>query len=415
MLLVENPSIYDRPVEFGTLVVVSLDPVASVAALDDEQATAEAAAIVPGKYLALVDLPGEMVYSSVVGGVQLALCFLLAGPGLPSPPYSKAAVPIAPTPPHLDLERPPARASRPLPWADYYFHTLEYLHARVSRIYQHAQAGPSFTDDEFDEIKYASGMDARAYPRFGHDTDDEVDCDGSTVSRDGPILDDARGHDECQSAGPYDPMVFPIQFKEGRSEMFYHVQMWVDITAFEHLDRPENLHAEQRRLHQIERDWARRTIRAMISKEPQTTAWLESAAGADAPDACDDNSSVNTDDDLVGPEDAIEHRLERSMIDGEDPGLPTRLEMLRETPSVQDFAENNCDGALRTAVSSSESDASGSIPASRISDAEALARRSTGTLSVLRYVLSNVGAWVSCSLSFFWGILWRNPFSRPHK
>lgn len=55
MLVVEDPLIGDMPVEYGTLVVIALDPLVSVIGLEDEQATKEAAALKPTKYLALVD------------------------------------------------------------------------------------------------------------------------------------------------------------------------------------------------------------------------------------------------------------------------------------------------------------------------------------------------------------------------
>lgn len=55
MPVIERPSKAMSPVTCGTVIVFCVDPVASVAQLNDEQATREAAALIPCKYLALYD------------------------------------------------------------------------------------------------------------------------------------------------------------------------------------------------------------------------------------------------------------------------------------------------------------------------------------------------------------------------
>ncbi|KZV94933.1 hypothetical protein EXIGLDRAFT_494383 [Exidia glandulosa HHB12029] len=62
MLVVDDPSVLDRPVEYGTFVVISIDPVASVAPLQNEQATKEAAEIRSKRYLALVKKSTFIIY-----------------------------------------------------------------------------------------------------------------------------------------------------------------------------------------------------------------------------------------------------------------------------------------------------------------------------------------------------------------
>ena len=54
MLVIEQPTIFDEPVPVGTFVVIAVDPIASVSALD-EQAKREAAEMTSTKYLAMVD------------------------------------------------------------------------------------------------------------------------------------------------------------------------------------------------------------------------------------------------------------------------------------------------------------------------------------------------------------------------
>lgn len=61
MLVIDHPGIRDQPVDAGTLVVIALDPEASVAVFEDEQASREAAAIVPKKFLALLRVVSKSI------------------------------------------------------------------------------------------------------------------------------------------------------------------------------------------------------------------------------------------------------------------------------------------------------------------------------------------------------------------
>lgn len=311
-MVLENPTVQDFATQYGTLVVIALDPVASVEALCDEQATREAMEMSPKQYLAMVNLPGEMTWTQKAGGIQLNLSFMLAGQGLPPPPKSWAAIPISPSPPLPDSDRPPVVPSAPLPWPNCYLPTLERLTARISRVYQHHNPGPSFIEDDHDEIRYWAGIDRRA---------DVTAREAARPKHQSPPPEEHGDDDDLMANQPKvdvsDPVasmleMFPHLHADGRAEMKDHVQMWVDITVIDRPASPEDLEAEMQRLKEIEWKWAKRTIAAMLADQPRTTAWLAGTENAEAPQIDEEISSTAVDDDeSISPEDAIEHRAGR--------------------------------------------------------------------------------------------------------
>lgn len=102
--------------------------------------------------------------------------------------------------------------------------------------------------------------------------------------------------------------------------------MWVDITVIDQPASPEDLEAEMQRLKEIEWNWAKRTIAAMLADQPQTTAWLAGAENAEAPQLDEELSNAAVDDDeSILPEDAIEHRAERRLHASSAPRPADRL------------------------------------------------------------------------------------------
>ncbi|EJD39373.1 hypothetical protein AURDEDRAFT_187383 [Auricularia subglabra TFB-10046 SS5] len=117
--------------------------------------------------------------------------------------------------------------------------------------------------------------------------------------------------------------LFPGMFTDGLPTLKPSVQMWVNVSPEDTLGTPEQFEKGMRRLREIEWEWAQRTIAAVLSKQPQTSAWLEGAAHADEP-VVQETASVSTAGDSIAPEDAIEHRIEREGLEHElpsqDPG-----------------------------------------------------------------------------------------------
>ncbi|KZV94911.1 hypothetical protein EXIGLDRAFT_748365 [Exidia glandulosa HHB12029] len=310
MSVVDAPTISEQPVELGTFVIVRLDPVSSVRALEDEQATHEAAALAPRKYLVLVDTTGELSYTRAAGGLQLNLSFLVAGRNPPPSPHSWAAIPIHPTPAMHDSDREPITASHALALERCYIYTLNPVTALVSRIYRHHSHGPRLSDDEHDMVRYCMITDGNRA------VDEQLALKASVDVI--PALDDED--DGGLDAEPPDAVqadietFFPRMHAEHRPEMQLHVELWVDVTALDDVAEPLELAQEIEKLNEIERDWARRYVAAQLSN-PQTADWIEDAGGVDPVPEDVITDGWFDDDALVRPEDAIEHRIERQVHD----------------------------------------------------------------------------------------------------
>ncbi|KZV94914.1 hypothetical protein EXIGLDRAFT_736155 [Exidia glandulosa HHB12029] len=290
MSIKERPLTSDQPVPQGTFVVIRLDPVASVAALHDEQATREARTMRPAKYLALVDMIADFSYDARIGGHPLNLQFFLAGHGLPAAPLS--------------------------------------VDALVSRIYLHDTPGPCFAPETFRELNSMAW-------------DDQGRSDNSSDAKEAKLdfhepwhdADNDRGDAEVSSTTPvlYNATdwrdLLPGYLKKDEQEMELHAELWVDIV--EHKDdfgTPADIAREISELKRIEWDWARRVVAARMNR-PQTSEWLDDVAAEDVDPDVNREEVVEDyldDDGSVGPEDAIEHRIEREealaeeAFDGED-------------------------------------------------------------------------------------------------
>ncbi|KZV94909.1 hypothetical protein EXIGLDRAFT_494032 [Exidia glandulosa HHB12029] len=96
--------------------------------------------------------------------------------------------------------------------------------------------------------------------------------------------------------------------------MELHLELWVDIAEHEDdFGTPADIFREVSQLKRIEWDWARRVVAARMNK-PQTSEWLNDVAAEDVDPDVNREEVVEDyldDDGLVGPEDAIEHRIER--------------------------------------------------------------------------------------------------------
>ncbi|KZV81971.1 hypothetical protein EXIGLDRAFT_844145, partial [Exidia glandulosa HHB12029] len=162
MPVIEHPNLATAGVRSGTFVIIKIDPLASVAALEDEQATREAAALNPTKVLALYDTPINPEYSALANGLQINAAFRLAGFGPPPAPYSAAIIPVYPTP-ATENGRAPLCPSPPLSWDDCYVYTQERVTGTVRRIYDDAQQRSMTTIPEFRAVKMAILSDNRHY------------------------------------------------------------------------------------------------------------------------------------------------------------------------------------------------------------------------------------------------------------
>ncbi|KZV88526.1 hypothetical protein EXIGLDRAFT_772639 [Exidia glandulosa HHB12029] len=335
MVVLENPSIDDRPGPNGTFVVVGLDPIASVAAMQDERATEAAAAMPKSKYLAIIDTLGHARVELQPGLPKMEYLFFCVGRGLP--PDAESAVAIHPA--AGTAARPALVPSKPLPWPDCYVHTIESFEAVISRIHQHtpitaisrADVGTLSdyaTDDEFRVSHAAAAAAAAAAAKAGPHPGD-IDTPASEPSVVDYSAASATSTSSVESPtsptaalGPERP---PSPHQPQRMDL--HMEMWLDLDAGHELSDPKLLTSELALLQSIEKEWAQRIAYDIVTKRPRTSAWLDNMAAAgelDDADALQVNDGAEAEDVDIGPEDAIEHRIERAENDvkGYPPSKP---------------------------------------------------------------------------------------------
>ncbi|KZV94951.1 hypothetical protein EXIGLDRAFT_748385 [Exidia glandulosa HHB12029] len=320
MDILETPNIYDRPGPNGTFVVVGLDPIASVAGMKDELATAAAAALPKHKYLAIIDKLGHAGLELALGLPKLEYVFAGVGRGLPVEEWP--AVAISPAPPTRE-ERPTLVPSAALPWSDCYVHTFESFDAVVSRIYTGSPSNIRLSDADMDVILQYTAYDGvrrgeeRRAAAGESDAEDAADAGSEGSYSQQESEEDASSAGALSSAGSSVssfalPPTAPAPFQPQRMDL--HIEMWLDLTASHELSTPRQLRSDIRQLESIETEWAHRIAEAIVTKRPQTTAWLQGvAAGDEPPEAFSRPPSDDgmPDDVEVAPDDAIDVRVEK--------------------------------------------------------------------------------------------------------
>jgi len=149
-----DKAFYRAALEPGVFIVVAVDPLATLAPLDDPHATHQAREMVPGmhKYLAFVrsvDLPAGPVAATKARRASMTPPLAAASQPHPklhinlvhtSPPRrvsgegvdESMCVPVLPTRPKDGCGRPPLKPTNHLGWKDAYVHTVMDAHVRVS-------------------------------------------------------------------------------------------------------------------------------------------------------------------------------------------------------------------------------------------------------------------------------------------
>ncbi|EJD39375.1 hypothetical protein AURDEDRAFT_146620 [Auricularia subglabra TFB-10046 SS5] len=421
MLAIDHPTANDSPVDYGTFVVIALDPEASVADLRDEDATRQARLITPTRCLAIANAVGEFVLSPKAGGPVLSRNFQLVGRGLPGAPYSWAATPVSPAAAHPETQRPAVHPSAPLPWDDCHIYSMAQHTARVSRIYQSPNSGPFFPLDEYGEISLTVEED-----RARSDSNSEVSVP-SSVSSHGSATGTGNGQNfqsrvsEAFDEGRAMRELLPGLVDLGLPEVNIYVQLWVDINAAGELGQPEDFFQQGRKVKEIEKQWADRVVADIRAKRPQTTAWLEGVTEADAPDFSEDNQNALVEDESIMPEDAIEHRIERAnpqqAISSEYPApTPSYSAPGIETafiPPQPELVATHTPSLSGSSITSrtDASDARSECPADKSVHAYGLRKLFRFATSVFQSLYSRLNTLVAKSRSFFWSLLWRRPFS----
>ncbi|KZV92825.1 hypothetical protein EXIGLDRAFT_768655 [Exidia glandulosa HHB12029] len=257
MPTIEAPVVSDWPVPpagsetYGQFVIVSFDPVASVAVFEDNESTAVASTLPRVKHLALVtsvraSLSAYLDAYSIVsqmgrpspmnddGRNLLTLEFQLLGLGLHSDEDAtgRTSIPVAPQTSH-PLNRPSIVPSIPLPWPGFYLYTQFKVASLVSRVhYEPEQPYPYITLDQRRDIFVQSLKDEResvlpqqpAAPLdFGnHSEYDSVEGSMSAESSE----ESSRGHDDDN------PELTALYNKT--EDVDPYVEIWTDLSSVAH-------------------------------------------------------------------------------------------------------------------------------------------------------------------------------------
>ncbi|KZV81978.1 hypothetical protein EXIGLDRAFT_844150 [Exidia glandulosa HHB12029] len=320
MRVFEHPTTATNPVPRSSIVVIRLDPLASVASLKDEQATREAGALGVKKVLAVYQRNIGLEYSHELNGFRIRAQFLLAGPGLPAAPLSAASLPISPASSSQDPDARAAVKTTPLlPRDDCYIHTLHSTLLVVSRIYQPGNTiGYCLSKEDDMHMELTRMADHEIHSdalaeRYANELSDSGNVVGSRAE---PSLDDSvsehasgSGASGADFADDFHPQVRVADEEPPQLEL--QVEMWTELLPDDDLGTPDEFNDVIGRLYEIECEYRNRAIVEELAKKPQTNAWLSKiSAGAPVRDEYSEEPSGDREvDGLVLPEDAIEHRL----------------------------------------------------------------------------------------------------------
>ncbi|KZV81965.1 hypothetical protein EXIGLDRAFT_779110 [Exidia glandulosa HHB12029] len=339
MGIIEYPSAADvQHCPFGTIVLISVDPLASVATLRDERASEEAARIPRGKFLVMVSLVLDIDFSSVPEASPLKIEFFAVGRGLPDPPYACVALSadaIHPT------GRPPIMPASPLPWPDCYIHTIKKSSAQITRIHLDSPSNTLVADADITRVTRAYRDDARALhaerapanpvvdPGSPDEIDDEllafeenltysytsslgrmVQAPNNHAAPNGDLADTASVGDEDADEGEDD--------SDGSSEdephMEIRAEMWLDVSVVDSPGDTQDLLDTIVQLTAIKKAWAQREVLKELADQPRTRKWVASVAGAGSatqlPAHHDAQNGIAAGDNLVSPNDALDYRAE---------------------------------------------------------------------------------------------------------
>ncbi|KZV85793.1 hypothetical protein EXIGLDRAFT_725498 [Exidia glandulosa HHB12029] len=335
MRVIETPAFRDWPFHgkaiagnyFGQFVLLSLDPVASVAALEDPIATQAAAKLPRGKYLALVvNIGRDIMILNPDDEYKLNLDFWMIGDGPPTE-RPAASIPIAPASSHPD-GRPAVTPSVPLPWSNLYVHSFFNLSSAVSRV--HIGNNPCDSRLTFDVIHTmrVQRIDDKAKLQSEEAAAELEDAQGASSVRTGtPSNHRLESGSSSLVMDEFEPEVDKdLQaIREKLGQMVVYVELWLDLSDHDGVDQafgvPKDFLPPLHELQRIWADWEERAMTEYLAKRPQTTAWAQEVASravhedgtAEARDSVVDaqhHRDVDDDDNAIFPEDAVDYTLQ---------------------------------------------------------------------------------------------------------
>ncbi|KZV84105.1 hypothetical protein EXIGLDRAFT_776869 [Exidia glandulosa HHB12029] len=288
MQTLEEPVSFDWPVppagseEYGQYVIISYDPVASVAVLEDEEASRAAAALPRRKHLAVAISTGCISLRNADDVQRLTLEFHLMSEDLPPTEDGAYSIPVTPETTH-PLDRPPIVPSIPLPWPNFYIETLSNFACIVSRIYYDPlKAYPHMGMEQQDQVLLYAIEDQRvsterrlaaSFPGVAHPNGAVLIGDGdSEISR----TDDSESDEDIQ----YDNKEIAAIYQKVE-QLHIHVEIWTDLSSVDphSLGRAADFFSQVGQVEQLFSDYESRMLARTLSK-PGTGEWAKSVADA---------------------------------------------------------------------------------------------------------------------------------------
>ncbi|EJD43278.1 hypothetical protein AURDEDRAFT_185687 [Auricularia subglabra TFB-10046 SS5] len=305
MDVVEAPEMRIRDVLPGAILLFSLDPVASVADMDDEEATAAAARLQPGRALVMVRRR-KIDRLKPLHTQPLAFHLFSIGHGLPHPPYACVGLSAEAVHPH---GRAPILPSIPLPWPDCYVHPFREFAATITRMHL-SPTGPVSTVTREEHLAVLGYLfeDSAALirEREGDEPDDDDDGRSNNVADmdHGVPAPVAQALTDGEPEPSRDPPMLRLRG-----------EIWLDLAAFEDFDPPEHMANLLEALAKIEDDWAKRKVLKLLADQPRTEQWANEVAAAEPAGDIESDKPIEptspAEDDIL-PEDAIDDRIARA-------------------------------------------------------------------------------------------------------
>ncbi|EJD43264.1 hypothetical protein AURDEDRAFT_167680 [Auricularia subglabra TFB-10046 SS5] len=331
MNVIEAPAMNSQCLLPGTIAIVSVDPVASVAGLRDEQATREAS-LLPrgGKYLAVVETYMGFDLRKPIYDNPLGVSFFCIGRGLPE--AASCSVGLSAEAPSVN-DRSPLVVSPPLPWPDCCVYTLKSFYGTIARVFPFQSPGSAtiVTEDQLSKIVWFNIQDSMseqvplqdAYgepietPADGEDfaTFDLEWClnmdvcsvrrgtlreDGSNAPGNTDDLNDSDEDESHECVSCNSRLAWP-QF-----------EVTLDLTSVNEFSQPAELMYVLRQLTIIEHEYTLRRVERMSRNRPRAVEWVQTIAASHV-DSCGERVTKDTeraqDDALAGPEEAPKHRI----------------------------------------------------------------------------------------------------------
>ncbi|EJD43286.1 hypothetical protein AURDEDRAFT_167702 [Auricularia subglabra TFB-10046 SS5] len=300
MDIVESPRLSDQRAPIGALVLVTPDPVSSVAALKDPEATAAAERLHPPTVLAYIQMATDIDWSRHATQQPLSFIFNFVMRSLPQPPF--AFIPLSPDgTSYHPSGREPLIPSNPLPWPNCFLYTRDTFVIRVSRMFltdpakicmlskeQRRLVTEMYVQDiqtpdpsklPFKNTTPPSSVssDEHESPRArirqlqNPDTSAGERQDSGTTS--GSMDDDEGSDDEGSSDEDSEPR-----------ELVPSAELRLDLSTVCELGTLAEYVAYSDKLDAIERDWADRTLLRELADQPQTRRWASNVAAATTAD-----------------------------------------------------------------------------------------------------------------------------------